>query len=243
MNSLIHLFKELYFYCTDFIINLANITGLSYYEVNFIIFIIIYPLLLIIVPVWYLYQKSRLLNLKKTTSKSSNTVLNTSLENIKTFNKRQIFITANIAWLIIIVCGTIRVLTESTNYYIYHLSKGDYPQEADSISIPIFRETFFAFIILSILLIFLNIFIFFTTRKTILPTKLFIKANNYSVPVVLWEIFFGFWVLTTLIFFFYWIWLKYYFEGFITLFFTFILLNIRAGKISNYKKNYENSCL
>ena len=60
MDSLIYLFKELYAYCTDFIINLANITGLSYYEVNFVIFIIIYPLLLIISPAIYLVQKSRL---------------------------------------------------------------------------------------------------------------------------------------------------------------------------------------
>jgi len=65
MNSLIHLFKELYTYCTDFIINIANITGLSYYEVNFVIFIIIYPLLLIITPTLYVIQKLRLSNIKK----------------------------------------------------------------------------------------------------------------------------------------------------------------------------------
>ena len=67
MNSLIHLFKELYAYCTDFIINLANITGLSYYEVNFIIFIIIYPLLLIITPTLYVIQKLRLRTIKNPT--------------------------------------------------------------------------------------------------------------------------------------------------------------------------------
>ncbi len=60
MDSLIYLFKGIYAYCTDFIINLANITGLSYYEVNFVIFIIVYPLLLIITPALYLIQKSRL---------------------------------------------------------------------------------------------------------------------------------------------------------------------------------------
>ena len=65
MNSLFHLFKELYAYCTDFIINLANITGLSYYEVNFIIFIVIYPLLLIMSPTIYFIQKLRLKKLNK----------------------------------------------------------------------------------------------------------------------------------------------------------------------------------
>jgi hypothetical protein len=60
MNSLIQLFKELYTYCTDFIINLSNITGLSYYEVNFVVFIIIYPLLLITTLAIFIIQKLRL---------------------------------------------------------------------------------------------------------------------------------------------------------------------------------------
>ena len=243
MNSLIHLFKELYAYCTDFIINLANITGLSYYEVNFVIFIIIYPLLLIITPTLYVIQKLRLRTIKNPTIATSKTESKTSFINIKTFNKWKIFISANLAWLFIIVLGTSRVLTESTNYYEYHLSRGDYPPEADSISIPIFRETFFAFLILSILLIFLNIFIFLTTRKTNLPTKLFIKADFFIVAVVFWELFFGFWLATSLFFFFYWFWIGYYIEGLITLFFTFILLNLRAGQISKYKQTTENASL
>jgi hypothetical protein len=60
MNSLIHLLEELYAYCTDFIINLSNITGLSYYEVNFFIFLIIYPLFFFVSLIVYFYQKSRL---------------------------------------------------------------------------------------------------------------------------------------------------------------------------------------
>jgi len=60
MDILLHLFKELYVYCTDLIINLANLTGLSYYEVNFIIFILLYPFFLIAAPVLYLVQRSRL---------------------------------------------------------------------------------------------------------------------------------------------------------------------------------------
>lgn len=65
MNSLIHFFKALYAYCTDFVINLANLSGLSYYEVNFIIFILLYPFFLFVTPISYLYQRSRLRTLQK----------------------------------------------------------------------------------------------------------------------------------------------------------------------------------
>jgi len=64
MDTLIYIFKYLYAYCTDFIINLANITGLSYYEVNFAIFIMIYPILLLVTPMMYIFQKIRLYNIK-----------------------------------------------------------------------------------------------------------------------------------------------------------------------------------
>lgn len=65
MDHLIYLFKDLYIYCTDFIINIANLTGLSYYEVNFIIFIIFYPLMLIVSTIVYLIQKLRLRSIKR----------------------------------------------------------------------------------------------------------------------------------------------------------------------------------
>ena len=60
MNLILHFFKWLYAYCTDFIINLANLTGLSYYEVNFVIFIVLYPLSLFLAVFLYLRQRSRL---------------------------------------------------------------------------------------------------------------------------------------------------------------------------------------
>jgi len=241
MNNLIYLFKELYAYCTDFVINLANITGLSYYEVNFVVFIIFYPLLLFVSTIVYIYQKSRLRTIRKkiiSTTKSES-----YFNNIKTFNKQKIFVSANLAWLFIIVLGVLRVLSESTNYYKYHLSRGDYPPEADSISIPIFRETFFAFSILSVLLIFLNTFILLTTLKTKLPTKLFIKPDFYTISAVLRELFFGFWLALTVLFFFYWFLTGYYIEGLVTLFYTFILLNLRAGQISKYKQKTEYASL
>ena len=49
-----------YIYCTDFIINLANILGLSYYEINTLIFCFIYPVLTLLLVIFYFYQKKRL---------------------------------------------------------------------------------------------------------------------------------------------------------------------------------------
>ena len=65
MELLLFIFKVLYAYCTDFVINLANISGTSYYEVNFVIFIIIYPLFLILAPTIFIIQKLRLSKLKE----------------------------------------------------------------------------------------------------------------------------------------------------------------------------------
>lgn len=54
---LTNLVAKLYFYCTDFIINLANILGLSYYEINFFIFCVIYPVLLLGLAFTFCIQK------------------------------------------------------------------------------------------------------------------------------------------------------------------------------------------
>jgi len=59
------LIGEIYVYCTDFIINLANIFNLSYYEINAIIFCFLYPLLLVGFIAIYLFQKRRLNNLMR----------------------------------------------------------------------------------------------------------------------------------------------------------------------------------
>ncbi|MBT27792.1 MAG: hypothetical protein CMC62_02580 [Flavobacteriaceae bacterium] len=59
------LIGEIYVYCTDFIINLANIFNLSYYEINAIIFCFLYPLLLVGFIGIYLFQKRRLNNLMR----------------------------------------------------------------------------------------------------------------------------------------------------------------------------------
>ena len=54
-----------YAYCTDFTINLANLTGTSYYEINFFFFCVLFPFLIIVLPVIALFLKFRLRSLKK----------------------------------------------------------------------------------------------------------------------------------------------------------------------------------
>lgn len=48
MKYLQDLISFIYAYCTDFVINLANLLDLSYYEVNAIIFCVIWPLVTIV---------------------------------------------------------------------------------------------------------------------------------------------------------------------------------------------------
>jgi len=53
-----------YVYCTDFIINVANLTGLSYYEINFVLFCVVYPLLFVGLVLLFLVQRRRFLSFK-----------------------------------------------------------------------------------------------------------------------------------------------------------------------------------
>jgi hypothetical protein len=62
MNQVIYF---IYNYCTDFVINLANITHLSYYEINFILFCILYPLLAIGLSLLLIIQKIKIGRLQK----------------------------------------------------------------------------------------------------------------------------------------------------------------------------------
>lgn len=60
MNELLQIAIWAYNYCTDFVINAANLLNLSYYEVNFILFIIGYPVLIFGTAMLYLIQSRRL---------------------------------------------------------------------------------------------------------------------------------------------------------------------------------------
>lgn len=64
-DELTNIVIQLYMYCTDFTINLANLTGTSYYEVNFFFFCVLYPFLLIVLPLTAIYLKLKLRQLKQ----------------------------------------------------------------------------------------------------------------------------------------------------------------------------------
>jgi len=108
-----------------------------------------------------------------------------------------------------------------------------------SIGIPIFTQVS----LLLFLLIPLNIFILLTTLKTNLPTRLFVKANPYVKPAILWDVFFGFWLLINFLCFVAFVADGDHISIFVNLFFTFLLLNLRAGQISKYKPTTGNACL
>jgi len=57
MEVLSNIIKIVFVYCTDFIINLTDLLGISYYEVNTYIFVIIWPALTIILIMMNIFQR------------------------------------------------------------------------------------------------------------------------------------------------------------------------------------------
>lgn len=152
-------------------------------------------------------------------------------KNNKTLTKTATLILANLVWLIL--------LPGTYWYYIFRSGRGDYPPFADSIGIPLMTQIpFYLF-----LLIPLNIFILLTTIKAHLPTRIFIRPNNYNKTTILWEIFFGFWLLINILCLVSFVTDGDHFLIPVNLFFTFILLTLRAGQISKYKQAKENTSL
>lgn len=64
MNILAELGTFVYAYCTDLLISLANILKLSYYEINFFIFCLLYPILIVGSIGLYVIQRKRLKRIK-----------------------------------------------------------------------------------------------------------------------------------------------------------------------------------
>ena len=56
MNSITDIINFIYAYCTDFILSIANMTGFSYYEINFYIFCIAYPAFCVFAVIFYVYN-------------------------------------------------------------------------------------------------------------------------------------------------------------------------------------------
>jgi len=57
--------KQLFVYCTDFIINVANLLEISYYEVNAFFFCFLMPFLVVVLLMIFIFQKIKLRRLRK----------------------------------------------------------------------------------------------------------------------------------------------------------------------------------
>ena len=64
MEQLEHLAGLIYAYCTDFVINLANLLDLSYYDLNALIFCVIWPLVTVLLIVMNLVSWVKLKNVR-----------------------------------------------------------------------------------------------------------------------------------------------------------------------------------
>jgi hypothetical protein len=140
-------------------------------------------------------------------------------------SKIKLIAAANLIWLLLIP-GTYW-------YYIFRVGRGDYPWFADSIGIPLMYQ-----IPQTLLgLIPLNVFLFLSYINSNHPTILFTKATHYNTKEVFKEMFWGFWFLLNIIFL-----VLFVIDGDhvsipVNLFFTFVLLNLRAGQIAEPKLN------
>jgi hypothetical protein len=141
-------------------------------------------------------------------------------KNNKTLTKTEIFIWANLVWLIL-VPGTYW-------YYIFRSGRGDYPPFADSIGIPLMTQIPFYFLVL----IPLNLFILLTTINTNLPTQVFVRPNYDNRTTILWELFFVFWLFINMLCLVSFVTDGDHFSIPVNLFFTFLLLTLRAGQLS-----------
>jgi len=57
--------NQIFAYCGDFIINLANLLKISYYEVNAIVFCVFYPAILLVLIITYFKMKHELKRLHR----------------------------------------------------------------------------------------------------------------------------------------------------------------------------------
>ena len=139
--------------------------------------------------------------------------------NLYSLNKRKLFVIANVGWLVLIP-GTIW-------YYFFRASRDDYPWFADSLGIPL-SETI---PVIFLGLIPLNIFLFLTSIGSIFPAKLFIRPVKYNMVNIAWEVFWLFFFLITTFFFIDLIIDGDHISIIVDLFFFYVLLALRAGKI------------
>jgi len=65
MDTLLEIVNSVFAYCTNFILNLSELFHVSYYEVNAILFVILWPVLTIALVTLNTYQRVKLNKLLK----------------------------------------------------------------------------------------------------------------------------------------------------------------------------------
>ena len=65
LEKLMQLGLWIYGYCTDFIINVSNLSATSYYEVNAFLFCLLWPAVTVVLLAWYLKLKFSLMKADK----------------------------------------------------------------------------------------------------------------------------------------------------------------------------------
>lgn len=143
---------------------------------------------------------------------------------VKAGQRTFLFVLSNIVWFLMIP-GTYF-------YYFYRGSRGDYTLFTDSVSIPIIQQTFFYLL----LFIPLNLFLLFTLIKSKLPAKLFFRPGKYKKMSILWELFFVCSLLINLICLILFIIDGDHVSIMVSMFFAYILLSLRAGKLNYYSE-------
>ncbi|RYE24372.1 MAG: hypothetical protein EOP45_05880 [Sphingobacteriaceae bacterium] len=143
----------------------------------------------------------------------------TDLLLLQTMTRRQVLIFSNLIWLV--------MFPATWWYYTYRAERGDYPWFADTVIIPIMEQT------LTYLIAFipLNLFIWLTSIDSRLPTYVFIKPNSYDGREIMKEIFWSLWLLLNLLLLYGFIKDGDHLAIPVNLFFTFVLLNLRAGQV------------
>ena len=60
MDTLLEIVNSVFAYCTNFILNLTELLSVSYYEVNAILFVILWPVLTIALVILNTFQRVKL---------------------------------------------------------------------------------------------------------------------------------------------------------------------------------------
>ena len=139
-------------------------------------------------------------------------------------SKTTLLFRANFFWLLL--------LPGSALHFSFRELRGDYTTMNEVGWAPIM-----ILVCIILLLIPLNLFLFFTVIDAKHPTALFPKINKYNSEITTYEVFFGFWLVLNLCCFIWFVKIGDHVAIPVNLFFTYLLLNIRAGKMGKHIDN------